>query len=127
MAESGCLKDASFQNLEVVSTFVQGGNKLKVAGYRLITTTAAGETTGPSDLLANGVHFLAVDAVGAVGVNTETITLATAGAGLEVGDFFTFVVVRASTTGAGFTITTATNDKIVGVCELRSIAAAAIT
>ena len=126
MAESGCLKDASFQNLEVASTFVQGGNKLKVAGYKLITTTAAAETTGPTGLLANGIHFLAVDKAADVGTNTETITLATKGAGLEVGDFFTFVVVRASTAAGGFTITTAADDKIVGVCELRSIAAAAI-
>ena len=126
MAESGCLRDASFQNLDVSSTLMQGGNKLKVAGYKLITTTAAGDTTAASALTPNGVHFLAVDAAGDVGTNSETITLPAAGTGLDIGDFFTFVVVRASNTAVGFTITTAADDKIVGVCELRSVAAAAI-
>jgi hypothetical protein len=127
MAESGCLRDASFQNLDVSSTLMQGGNKLKVAGYKLITTTAAGEETLASALTPNGVHFLAVDAAGDVAANNETITLPAAGTGLDIGDFFTFVVVRASTHATGFTITTAANDKIVGVCELRSVAADAIT
>jgi len=126
MAEVGCLKDGNFQNLEVSSTLMQGGNVLKVAGYQLITTTGAGETTAGSDLTPNGIHFLAVDAAGDVAANNETITLPAAGTGLNIGDFFTFVVVRASTHATGFTITTAADDKIVGVCELRSVAAAAI-
>ena len=116
----------NFQNLEVSSTLMQGGNVLKVAGYQLITTTGAGETTAGSDLTPNGIHFLAVDAAGDVAANNETITLPAAGTGLNIGDFFTFVVVRASTHATGFTITTAADDKIVGVCELRSVAAAAI-
>ena len=126
MAEVGCLKDGNFQNLEVSSTLMQGGNVLKVAGYQLITTTGAGETTAGSDLTPNGIHFLAVDAAGDVAANNETITLPAAGTGLNIGDFFTFVVVRASTHATGFTITTAADDKIVGVCELRSVADAAI-
>ena len=126
MAEVGCLKDGNFQNLEVSSTLMQGGNVLKVAGYQLITTTGAGETTAGSDLTPNGIHFLAVDAAGDVAANNETITLPAAGTGLNIGDFFTFVVVRASTHATGFTIITAADDKIVGVCELRSVAAAAI-
>jgi hypothetical protein len=126
MAEVGCLKDGNFQNLEVTSTFMQGGNAFKVAGYQLITTTADAETTAGSALTPNGIHFLAVDAAGDVGTNNETITLPAAGVGLNIGDFFTFVVVRASTHATGFTITTATADKIVGVCELRSVAATAI-
>ena len=126
MAEVGCLKDGNFQNLEVSSTLMQCGNVLKVAGYQLITTTGAGETTAGSDLTPNGIHFLAVDAAGDVAANNETITLPAAGTGLNIGDFFTFVVVRASTHATGFTITTAADDKIVGVCELRSVAAAAI-
>ena len=126
MAEVGCLKDGNFQNLEVSSTLMQGGNVLKVAGYQLITTTGAGETTAGSDLTPNGIHFLAVDAAGDVAANNETITFPAAGTGLNIGDFYTFVVVRASTHATGFTITTAADDKIVGVCELRSVAAAAI-
>jgi hypothetical protein len=126
MAEVGCLKDGNFQNLEVASTFMQGGNAFKVAGYQLITTTAASETTAGSALTPNGIHFLAVDAAGDVATNNETITLPEAGTGLSIGDFFTFVVVRASTQAVGFTITTESNDKLVGVCELRSLAAAAI-
>ena len=126
MAEVGCLKDGNFQNLEVSSTLMQGGNVLKVAGYQLITTTGAGETTAGSDLTPNGINFLAVDAAGDVAANNETIKLPAAGTGLNIGDFFTFVVVRASTHATGFTITTAADDKIVGVCELRSVAAAAI-
>ena len=118
MAEVGCLRNGNFQNLEVASVFMQGGNKLKVAGYQSITTTAAAETTAASTLTANGIHFLAVDAVADVSTNTETITLPAAGAGINVGDFFTFVVIRASTAAVGFTITTATNDKIVGVVDV---------
>lgn len=127
MAEVGCLKDGNFQNLEVTSTFMQGGNAFKVAGYQLITTTAAGENTAGSDLTPNGIHFLAVDVAADVAANNKTITLPAAGTGLNIGDFFTFVVVRASTHATGFTITTATDDKIVGVCELRSVASTAIT
>lgn len=126
MAEVGCLKDGNFQNLEVSSTLMQGGNVLKVAGYQLISTTGTGETTDAPDLTPNGIHFLAVDAAAAVAANNETITLPAAGTGLNIGDFFTFVVVRASTHTTGFTITTAANDKIVGVCELRSVANVAI-
>jgi len=126
MGEVGCLNDGIFQNLEVSSTFMQAGNKLKVAGYQLITTTGAGETVAASTLTPNGIHFLAVDVAGDIATNNSTITLPTAGAGLDIGDFFTFVVVRASTQATGFTITTASADKLTGVCRLRSITTGAI-
>jgi len=124
MGEVGCLKDGNFQNLEVSSTFMQGGNLLKVAGYKLITSTAAGGATAAADLKPNGIHFCAVDAAANVAANNMTITLPTAGAGIKSGDFFTFVITRGSTHATGFTITTAAADKILGVVDVIHVTAA---
>jgi len=100
MAEVGCLKDGNFQNLETKVLEVNG-NALKVSGYVTIGGTAAGSTTFGTvhdvafgrALTKNAVHIIN----GAAAANATTIiTLPTAAQissyGIEVGDFYTFVV-----------------------------------
>ena len=118
MGEVGCLKDGNFQNLEVSSTFMQGGNLLKVAGYKQITSTGAGGVTAAADLKPNGIHFCAVSDPAQVNAYNMTITLPTAGEGLKIGDFLTFVITRGSGHATGFTITTDGADKIVGLVDV---------
>ena len=123
MGEIGCLKDGNFQNLEA-STIMQGGNLLKVAGYTNITATAAdasADVAAGGDLTANGIHFLAVNSAANVATFRRIITLPAAGIGLNVGDYFTFVVVRGSADAVGFTITTSAADKIVGLVEVAHV------
>ena len=95
MGESGCLRDASFQNLEAQQIML-GNNTLRVTGFVNIdnggATASAVVATG---LTKNAVHIIGGNLTG----GAVTLTLPTGTAVPNVGDFYTFLIGAKSTTG----------------------------
>lgn len=111
MAESGCMQDANFQNLQAQQIML-GNNTLRVAGFVSLdsggTDAAAVAATG---LTVNSVHIIG----GNLTSGAVTVTLPTGTAVPAVGDFYTFLIGGKSTATGGHTVKCgAATDKLVG-------------
>ena len=113
MAETGCMKDANFQNLEAQQIML-GNNTLRVSGFVSLDDGGTNaEAVAATGLTPNAVHILGGNLTG----GTITVTLPTGAANVpNVGDFYTFLIGIKSTTGHTIQIGTA-NDKIVGAVK----------
>lgn len=105
MAESGCLKDGNFQNLEAQQIML-GNNSLRIAGFVNIGTPGGGaQTTAATALSKNSVHIINGDIDG---TDSMTVTLPALAEVPSVGDFYTFFLACKSeltaATGNGHTI-----------------------
>jgi hypothetical protein len=114
MAETGCLKDGNFQNLETEVLEVNG-NRLRVSSYVTLGATGSGNTAvAATSLTKNAVHILNGNLTDA---STKVILPSKAQCasfGLVAGDFYTFVVGLRSTAAIGHTISTDAADDTSG-------------
>ena len=114
MAEPGCLHDANFQNLEAQQIML-GNNTIRVAGF--VNLDSGG--TNAEEVLATGLTKNSVHIIGGnLTAGAVTVTLPTATAVPNVGDFYTFLIGAKSTASSGHVIKCGdANDKLIGCVQ----------